>query len=198
MPTEIEVKFLNVDHESMRIRLKELGAVCKHPNRLTKRLVLDFPDKRLRKIAGWVRIRDEGDRVTLSYKQLNTRSISGMQEAEVGVDDFAKAEVFLKAIGLESYAYQETRRESWELDDVQIELDEWPWIQPFVEIEAHDATAVWRVIDKLGLDRNKVLYGSVEVAYQAEYDVTEEEVDDWEQITFTPIPKWLVAKAKKV
>jgi adenylate cyclase class 2 len=145
MPPEIEAKFLHVDHAALRSQLEKLGATCRHPNRLTKRLVLDFPDRRLRAKDGWVRIRDEGDKITLTYKQLNQRSLSGMQEVEVVVEDFVGTEAFLKAIGLEPYSYQETKRESWELDSVAIELDEWPWIHPFVEIEARDETAVWHV-----------------------------------------------------
>jgi adenylate cyclase class 2 len=198
MPAEIEAKFLDADHEAMRIRLKDLGATCTHPNRLMKRSILDFPDRSIRKMGGWVRVRDEGNKITLTYKQLNERSITGMQEVEVEVDDFERTRALLHAVGLKSVAYQETKRESWELDGVEIELDEWPWIRPFIEVEAHDEAAVWRVIDKLGLDREQACYGSVEIAYQAEYNVTEEEVNRWERVTFTPVPAWLAEKEKQV
>jgi hypothetical protein len=36
----------------------------------------------------------------------------------------------------------------------------------------------------------------VETAYQAVYDVTDEEIDAWEEIKFTTIPDWLRSKAK--
>jgi len=36
------------------------------------RQTYDFMDMRLNKIGGWVRVRDEGDKVTLSFKQLKT------------------------------------------------------------------------------------------------------------------------------
>jgi adenylate cyclase class 2 len=198
MPPEIEAKFLHVNHDELRIRLRDVGAICKKPDRLTKLLTIDFPDKRLRSTAnGWVRIRDEGDRVTLTYKQLNDRSIAGMQEIEVVVDDFDKTEMLLRAIGLKRYAYQETRRETWELDGVEIDLDEWPWIPPFVEIEGPDEVAVWKIVERLGLDRSQALYGSVEIAYRAEYDVTDEEIDNCERITFTDVPQWLKAKVRR-
>jgi adenylate cyclase class 2 len=198
MPTEIEAKFLHADHDVLRTRLKELGATCTHPNRLTKRLTLDFPDKRLRHTAkGWIRIRDEGDKITLTYKQLNDRSLHGMQEVELVVDDFDKAEAFLRTLGVEAYNFQETKRESWTLDDVEIDLDEWPWIDPFAEVEGPDEAAVWSVVERLGLDRSKAVFGSVEIAYQDEYGVTEEEVDDWKEITFSDTPEWLRAKAKR-
>jgi adenylate cyclase class 2 len=197
MPVEIEAKFLDVDHDILRARLKELGATLKQPNRLTKRLVLDFPDRRLHAKDGWVRLRDEGDKITLTYKQLNTRSLSGMQEVELVVDDFEQAKAFLQAIGLQPRSYQETKRESWVLDEAAIELDEWPWIHPFVEVEAGDEAAIWRTVERLGLDRAKAYYGSVEIAYQAEYDVTEEEIDNWDRVTFTSVPDWLQVRAKR-
>lgn len=197
MPSEIEAKFLHVDHDVLRARLKALGATCTHPNRLTKRLTIDHPDRRLKKKRGWIRLRDEGDKVTLAYKQLNERSIAGMQEIEVVVSDFAKAEAFLRAIGLEFYNYQETRRESWALDGVEVDLDEWPWIPPFAEIEGPNEAAVWAVVERLGLTKDQALFGSVENAYQAVYDVTEEEVNDWERITFGEVPDWLRARMKR-
>jgi adenylate cyclase, class 2 len=197
MPTEIEAKFLNADHDALRTKLKEHGAICTHPNRLTRRLILDFPGRPLDKANGWVRLRDELDKVTLAYKQLNGRTLHGMQEVEVTVNDFDKTRALLEAIGLQCFAYQETRRESWELNGVEIDLDEWPWIRPFAEIEGPHETAVWGIVEKLGLKREGALFGSVEIAYQAEYDVTEEEVDNWEQVTFIPIPDWLKVKAKQ-
>lgn len=198
MSTEIEAKFLRTDHDTIRAHLKELGAICTHPSRLMKRLTIDYPDQRLRKTAnGWVRIRDEGDKITLTYKQLNTRSLHGMQEIELIVDDFDKAEAFLKAVGMQRYAYQETKRESWRLDGVEIDLDEWPWIHPFVEVEGPDEVSVWQVVEKLGLDRAQAKFGSVEIAYLAEYDVNDDEVDNWERITFVDIPAWLKEKAKQ-
>jgi adenylate cyclase class 2 len=199
MPSEIEAKFLNIDRDTFRTRLKSVGAKCTQPDRLTKRITMDFPDQRLRRAAnGWVRLRDEGDKITLTYKQLNDRSIDGMRETEIIVNDFEKTEMLLNAIGVKRYAYQETRRETWELHGVEVDLDEWPWIPPFVEVEGRTAQAVWGVVEELGLDRSEACFGSVEVAYQAVYNVTDEEVDNWERITFTDVPEWLQVKVRTV
>ena len=196
MQTEIEAKFLRVDHVAMRSKLRELGATQVAPVRLMRRKNFDFPDFRLEKIGGWVRLRDEGDRTTLAYKQLNDRSLHGTKEVSVTVGNFEATEQFLLAIGLRQHSYQETKRESWEMDGAQIELDEWPWIQPFLEIEANDECSVRAIAQKLGLDWSAAVHGSVEVAYQAEYDVTEQEIDQWAEILFTPVPDWLAAKKR--
>jgi adenylate cyclase class 2 len=93
-------------------------------------------------------------------------------------------------------SYQETTRESWELDGAQIELDVWPWIRPFIEIEAGDEQTVRAIADKLDLDWQDAQHGSVEIVYMHEYDVTEEEVDAWPEITFAPVPDWLENKRR--
>jgi adenylate cyclase class 2 len=197
MQTEIEAKFLDIDHVAMRMRLQVAGAKLVHPSCLMKRRNYDFADMRLEKIGGWVRLRDEGDKITLSYKQLNDRTLHGTKEVSVVVDDFAAAHDFLEAIGVEQNAYQETKRESWLLDGVQIELDEWPWIAPFLEIEGPSENAVRDAAAKLELDWQKAVHGSVEVAYQAEYDVSEAEIDHWKEITFGNVPVWLAPKRKR-
>ena len=88
-------------------------------------------------------------------------------------------------------------RESWILDKAQIEIDTWPWIPPFVEIEAKDESTLVKVANKIGLDYSLAKYGSVEIAYQDIYDVTEEEVNDWPIINFSGIPDWLLLKQRK-
>lgn len=197
MKPEIEAKFLNVDFDSLRAKLTELGATCVQPMRTMKRKNYDFPDRRLDARNGWVRVRDEGNKVTLSYKQLNNRELDGTHEVNITIDSFEAADEFLRAIGLEAKTYQVTRRESWRLDDFEIELDEWPWIKPYLEVEGPDEASLKALAEKLGLDWNTVCHGSVEVAYQAEYDVTEQEIDDIATISFDdPVPEWLVRKKR--
>ncbi len=196
MQTEIEAKWLNIDLMDFRGRLKNLGGKLVHSERLMTRRVFDYPDKRLEKIGGWARVRNEGDKVTMSYKQLNDRTLHGTKEVTLTVDDFDSACSFLESIGLESHSYQETKRESWKVGDTEIELDTWPWIPSFVEIEASSEEQLKGVAGKLSLDYKDALHGSVETAYQAVYDVSEEEIDNWQEIRFGDVPEWLASKAK--
>lgn len=199
MKPEIEVKFLHVDHDALREKLQATGAECSQPMRLMKRKTYDFPDDRLSSEKnGWARVRDEGDKITMSYKQLNDRTLHGTHEVNLVVDSFDAADAFLCELGLESKSYQETKRESWRLDDFEIELDEWPWILPYIEIEGPDEQSLRGLAVKLGLDWNDACHGSVEIVYQAEYDVTDDEVDDVACITFEdPVPDLFEARRLK-
>lgn len=60
MNTEIEVKFIQVDHDAIRSQLRELGGTCTYLMRLMRRVV--FVNEALESRHGWLRVRDEGDR----------------------------------------------------------------------------------------------------------------------------------------
>ena len=93
-------------------------------------------------------------------------------------------------------SYQETKREKWKLNGVEITIDTWPWIPTFVEVEAADEASVKKAVELLGLDWSQTMHGSVENIYQMHYDFSDEEIDKWESITFIPEPEWLLVKKK--
>jgi adenylate cyclase class 2 len=196
MKTEIEAKFLEINSSQLREHLHQLGAVLVYPERLMVRETFDYPNNSLREIGGWVRLRNEGDIITLSYKQLNDRSLHGTKEVEVEVNNYNQAKDFLLNIGLIIKSIQETKRELWRLDTTEITIDTWPWIPAFCEVEGPDETTVKHVATQLGLDWTQALHGSVEIAYQHYYDVTDEEIWGWKEIKFVPVPESLEAKRK--
>jgi len=112
------------------------------------------------------------------------------------VNDFEATDKLLKIIGFEEKSFQETKREKWTLGESKITIDTWPWIPTFVEVESPDEATVKKLSGLLGLRFAEALHGSVEVAYQKYYDVTEDEIDDWSEITFIPVPDWLEAKRR--
>jgi len=192
MQPEIEAKFLRVDHDLLRARLRALEATCTSPMRLMKRKNYDFADGRLSAKHGWARVRDEGDKITLSYKELHNRKLDGTHEVQVTVDSFAAADALLQNLGLITASYQETKRESWHLDGCEVELDQWPWTKPYIEIEGSDESQLYSLATKLQLDWSNVVHGSVEIVYRGEYDVTDDQINRIPIITFNePIPDWL-------
>jgi adenylate cyclase class 2 len=167
MNTEIEAKFLHVDHDSLRAKLKSVGAVCEQPKRLMRRVVIDPPA--LRSKEAFVRIRDEGNKTTITYKRFNQLTVDGTTEIEIVANDFEKAVALFDAAGLTHDSYQETRRETWRLGEVEILLDEWPWLDPYIEIEGQVAEAVKTAAAQLGYDWNNAVFGGVTVVYKLQY-----------------------------
>lgn len=196
MQTEIEAKFLNVNHDEIRSKLSALGATCKQPIRLMRRAIVDYADRRLQsgKPNAYIRVRDEGDKTTLTYKKFESLSIDGAKELETVVESFETTIAILVAIGLKVSSLQESKRETWEYMDCTIELDEWPWLNPYLEIEGSSEGTLKLVAKALELDWSVAAFGNVMVAYRAQYPgLTEKEkVGNLPEVKFdTPPPSFL-------
>lgn len=196
MQSEIEVKFLAIDHEDIRARLKKLGGVCEQPMRLMRRAIIDNEYMKTGKDA-FLRIRDEGDKVTMTYKQFDELSVDGANEIEVVVSDFDAAVAILEHCGMPYRSIQESKRETWRLGSVEIVLDEWPWLKPYIEIEGESEADLREVAQKIGLNWSDAVFGDVMAAYRAEYPhlTNNDTVGNVKEVRFNdPLPKLLRSK----
>jgi adenylate cyclase class 2 len=196
MKTEIEAKWLEIDHDEFRRKLTKLGGRRVRSLMQMVRAVFYDAERKMTKIGARVRVRDEGDRITMTYKRTDDATLTGTKEVNLVVDDFGKAVDFLKQIGMVQKSVEETKRESWELDGAEIELDEWPWLPPFVEIEAESKPKLVATAKKLGLNMGDAMYGSADFVYEKYYDVTCDEVNAWPEIRFGDAPEWLEGKRR--
>lgn len=167
MKTEIEAKFLHIAIDDIRERLQKAGAVCKQPMTAMRRVIFRNDDMDAKN--AYVRVRDEGYRVALTYKQFDEMSLTGAKEIEFSVSDYDAAVQLLEVVGVQPNSVQETRREIWNLDGAEVVIDEWPWIDPFIEIEAPTENDVKTVAKKLGFDWSEAAFGDIMTAYRAEY-----------------------------
>ena len=177
MDIEYEATFYPIDKDKMRAKLRQAGAKLIKPEFLMKRINF-YPPLEKRKEPGWIRVRDEGDKITMSFKaNYPGEGIEVQKEICLEVNDYDKAIAFLDVI-LERKAYQETKREIWELDGVEIDLDTWPWLEPFVEIEGKNEAEVKKVSEKLGFDYSQAIFAAVWELYYRKYGVPHAVVND--------------------
>lgn len=167
MKTEIEVKFCDVDVDATRELLARAGAVCEQPMRLMRRVIIET--EQLAERNAFVRVRDEGDRTTLTYKQFDETSLTGAKEIEVTVSEFDATVALLEQVNLVHKSFQESRRETWKMGEVEVVIDEWPHLDPYVEIEGMSEEAVKRAAATLGFAWDEALFGSVTEVYQHQY-----------------------------
>lgn len=155
MRTEFEVKLLDIDADAFRKRLAALGA--RHvADREMRRYVYDLPSRPAEGGAApretWLRLRDDGERAQLTLKEIHDDTITGTKELEVDVGSFDEAAVILAKLGFAG-SYQENRRESYLLDGVAIEIDTWPGIPQYAEVEGPDEASVLAMVERLGFSR---------------------------------------------
>jgi adenylate cyclase, class 2 len=167
MKTEYEARFLAVDVDAIIDRLRSRAATCVMPRTLMRRIVFQNADITAR--GGWLRLRNQGERTFLTYKQTTSpeSAIDTILEAEVQVGDFDAARILLEAMGFTALRYQENYREEWHLDGVTFDLDTWPDLPTFLEIEGPTDNAVREAAEGLGLDLTHATYGSVDEVYLA-------------------------------
>mgnify|MGYP000956228617 CR=1 FL=1 len=193
---EIEVKFLNINPTSLQAKLKKIGAK-KVGHYFYRRQMFDYADWRLDKKSAWVRLRDEGDKITLAYKQrLGVKSHSGkhndggMQEIEIEVSDFDKTSAILLSTGLVKKYYQENKRIRWKKGNVEFDIDFWPRLNPYLEIEAPSWKAIDKAIVLLGLNPDdKKIFTANQV-----YKLNGINELDYEEITFKRFVKRKILK----
>ena len=194
MASEIEAKFLKLNHDEMRLKLQAAGATLVEPMRLMRRQLYDYPDGRLQKVNhGRLRIRDEGSKVTLTYKARGDGKYA--QEIETPVSSYKATADILQAVGLQAYTSQQSKRETWQLGDVEVVLDVWPWLDSYIEIEGPSETAIQAGASKLGLDWSVAVFGSVDAAYRQQYPLmtNNDSVGQISVLDFdAPMPQWLI------
>ncbi len=168
MITEIEVKFVDVDIDDVRGRLKAVGATLEHPMRLMRRVLIE--EAHHKENRSYIRVRDEGDKVTVTFKQRKgADSLTNAGEIETTVGDFDAMVELFKAAGWDCTTFQESKRETWQYKDVEVVIDEWPWINPYIEIEGPTEESVKAAAKELNFDWSEAMFGSVDVIYQRDY-----------------------------
>jgi adenylate cyclase, class 2 len=191
MKTEIEAKFLDVNLEEMRKKLKALGATLVYSEALVRQKVFDYPDFRLDKDSSWLRLRQENEKVILTLKKWEKEGIHGMKEIETKVESFEETERLLRAIGMIIKSTQEKKRELWKLDDVEFMIDTWPWVPTFIEIEGNSEEKVKEAAAKLSFNWKDAHFGGAARIYKRYFDIEYEQIDKCPEVLFSSVPEWL-------
>lgn len=186
MQKEIEIKFLWIDKDSIRIQLKDNGFVCMVEEFLMQRKTFHPIESNKKE---WFRVRRESDKVTMTYKCIHSNDLSGTEEVEIVVDSYENASEMLIKAGLKNTSNQENMRECWRLGEIEVCIDTWPGLRPYIEIEAPTEKQVIFMVEKFGLNFEEGLYGWSETAYEKELWIPVSELVTLSEITFANPPK---------
>lgn len=177
MNIEYEATFPNIDKDKFREKLQSVGATLVRPEYTQKRKVFNLP-KGHEIPGGWLRVRDEGDKIIMTLKVVDGNQIENQREINIPVGDFDAACELLSALGCQEKAYQVSKRELWLLDGAEVTLDEWPYLEPFVEVEGKSEEAVKQVSEKLGFEYTKALFCAVDILYAQKYGISQDQINN--------------------
>ena len=161
MNIEYEVRVLDINREEILEKLKKLEAIFKW-EKLQQRYVYDFNPVLKNK---WIRLRTNGLKTTLTIKEIKSHDIDGTKELEIVVDDFDKTNEMLEVLGYKHRNYQENKRCKYELNGVEVDIDDWPLIPTYLEIEGSSEEDVYKIIKLLDIDESKVTSKDVTTIY---------------------------------
>lgn len=168
MEKEIEIRLLEIDKEKFIKNITKCGAK-KIDSYLQRRYVYDFNPAKENK---WLRLRTNGKKTTLTIKELtDNKKIDGTLELEVITSDFDKTNKILEELGYFYRNYQENYRELYILDNVEISIDSWPLIPTYVEFEAKKEEDIYKVLEKIDYDKDKLTTLDVTSIYEEIYGI---------------------------
>lgn len=183
MKTEWEAAFWPIDKDEVRARLTKAGATRVYEERLMPRVNLYTPGHS-DATRTFARVRNEGDCITMTVKDMSGSTMEEQKEVEVTVDDFENARELLRALGCRDKNYQEAKRELWELDGTEVTIDEWPFLDPLTEIEGTSEETVRTVAKKLGFNWQEARFCSADKLYAEKYGIEPRTVVEFPHLTF--------------
>ncbi len=164
---EYEARFVGLDLDTVRARLADHPDIVRdYPRVLLRRYILD--DGSGERGRGYLRLRTgEFGRSFLTLKSpTGTETVDAFAEVSVEIgDEDACLELFAQ-LGFPVVRYQENYREQWRWESIVFDLDEWPGLPPFVEIEGASADDVAGGARYLGLSMEAAEYDNVADTYR--------------------------------
>lgn len=167
---EIECRFLDIDKDSLIKKLIKLGAKDEGEKFLSEIIMYDkdlaWKDNNKR-----MRLRTVDGETKLSYKEHFAHSVDGTTEIEFGVDDFKKAQDLLEKLGFVSFRHQEKWRHTLVLDGVSFDIDTWPRVPTYVELEGISEDALKKAAKAVGYEWSKAEFRNPRTVIENVYKI---------------------------
>lgn len=154
---EVEVKVLDIDKTEVEKQLTKLGAEKTYEGRLSVDWFWRTEDTEGNE-PWFLRVRsDSSGRAEVTWKARSQHGIYSRKHKEINIplpNHEDMKELFLE-IGLVLYAHQEKDRTSYALRDWKFDIDQYPGMPVFMEIEGKDNAHIKEALELLKLIRNR-------------------------------------------
>ncbi len=168
---EIEVRFLEIDYPVLVVKLCEGGAEDLGEDFFEeiifydKELVWMYGEKKI------VRLRKTKQGILLTFKGKLGGSDIESHEIEFGVDNIQKAKDFLEELGLVAFRQQEKKRHTFKLGEVMVDIDTWPSVPKYVELEGPSEESLKKAAGVLGFDWKDAILKSPRFIIEEKYGI---------------------------
>lgn len=154
MKQEYEIRFLDINLLDFEKTLRSVGLVPAFDTlfRITIFHSLSGNDRE------YVRVRDEGNCITVTHKRTFEGSVVAY-EREILVDSYEGTIALLEGIGLKHKRTEEKHRKRYKYKDAVIDIDTWPGIPTYIEIETSDESSLIDICNELGFSMSSGFRG---------------------------------------
>lgn len=113
----------------------------------------------------WVRLRNTNGKTTITIKHIlnpkiqekNGSSIQKVMETEMEVPSIEEGNSILEQLGFSFRNYQEKERVTYNVNGVEVDIDSWPLIPTYVEIENDSEDIIFDTVKKLELEGHEIV-----------------------------------------
>jgi len=149
---ELEIKLFLLDMPAFQQKVESLGGQLIEPRLHEINLRFDTPDGVLTRAYQVLRLRkDTAARLTYKGPGETIDGVLARREIEFTVSDYQSAHALLEALGYQVSLMYEKYRTTYDLDGLQVTLDEMPYGN-FTEIEGQDGKQIRAAAENLGVN----------------------------------------------
>lgn len=117
----------------------------------------------------WLRLRKSNDKNTLTSKHIlekNNTNFQNVIETEIEVSSLEETNLLLESLGIAKRSYQEKIRYSYKYKSAEIEIDIWPLLNPYIEIECDDENTINEIVKLLDVSDKEIVSLNTEQLYK--------------------------------
>ena len=178
---KLKLLFFELDNlltEKDKKQLKEIIGVNNTSSLCTKKNLLEYLNNQrfvrfMKKFHNnskkWIRVRQTNEKTTIAVKHIladNGTSLQQMLETEIEVPSIQEANNLLEALGFAYKSYQEKERVTYVLDGYELDIDTWPGIPTYVEVEGKDEKDLEIILKKLGYTMEDTVSCTADQVYE--------------------------------
>ena len=138
-------------------------------SKLEDRKILKIIEETGNRFFKWIRLRQDGEIVEITIKYIYSNkanyNIDEVKEIEIKTDNFEMANKLIEEMGYYRKKLAEKKRDSYSYQGMDIEIDEWPLLEPYIEIEGTNIDKIYELANLLGYSKEQTRVMNTEDVY---------------------------------